>query len=71
MITNNIADLLETSEWELLISALLLLHIGQLISNGHAIIDFRQNVFTTDALKLMIHKNQANGKVSEFILKNF
>lgn len=69
-ITNNIADLLDKNEWNLLVSALLLRHIGQLISNGHAMVDFRQNVFTTDALKLMLHKNQPNGSGLHLLLKS-
>lgn len=63
-------DLLVKSEWDILIAALLLRHIGQLVSNGHAIVDYRQNVFTTDALKLMLHKNQPNGGGLHLLFKS-
>jgi hypothetical protein len=69
-IKGEIDDLLQKDEWDLLISALILRHIGQLISNGHAIVDFRQNVFTTDALKLMLCKNQPNGGGLHLLLKS-
>jgi hypothetical protein len=69
-LTTKIKDLLDDKGWDLLISALILRHIGQLVSNGHAIVDFRQNVFTTDALKLMLLKNQANGAGLHLLLKS-
>jgi hypothetical protein len=69
-ITNKIKDLLEDSDWNVFISALILRHVGQLISNGHAIVDFRQNIFTTDALKLMLLKNEPNGGGIHLLLKS-
>lgn len=69
-VNENIADLLNKSEWDILVGALILRHIGQLVSNGHAIVDFRQNIFTTDALKLMLHKNQPNGGGLHLLLKS-
>ncbi|KAG5674854.1 hypothetical protein PVAND_004799 [Polypedilum vanderplanki] len=69
-ITNKIKDLLDNSGWDVFISALILRHIGQLISNGHAIIDFRQNIFTTEALKLMLLKNEPNGGGLHMLLKS-
>jgi hypothetical protein len=70
LLSNQIKDLLDDNGWDLLVSALMLRHIGQLISNGHAIVDFRTNVFTTDALKLMLHKNQPNGGGLHLLLKS-
>lgn len=58
---NRLKELLDSAGWDLLISALLFRHIGQLVSNGHAIVDFRQNIFSTDSIKLMLMKNEANG----------
>lgn len=69
-IKEKFADLLDTNEWDILIGALILRHIGQLVSNGHAIVDYRQNIFTTDALKLMLHKNQPNGAGIHLLLKS-
>lgn len=65
------ANLLEkNSDWDLLVGALILRHMGQLVSNGHAIVDFRQNIFTTESLKLMLMKNQANGGGLHLLLKS-
>lgn len=69
-ITKDVNLLDKNSDWELLVGALLLRHMGQLVSNGHAIIDFRQNIFTTDSLKLMLLKNQANGGGLHLLLKS-
>lgn len=69
-LSSKLKNLLDDSGWDLLISALILRHIGQLVSNGHAIVDFRQNVFTTDALKLMLLKNQPNGGGLHLLLKS-
>lgn len=69
-ITKNSNLLDKASDWDLLVGALLLRHMGQLVSNGHAIIDFRQNIFTTDSLKLMLLKNQANGGGLHLLLKS-
>lgn len=64
-------NLLEkNADWDLLVGALLLRHMGQLVSNGHAVVDFRQNVFTTESLKLMLLKNQANGGGLHLLLKS-
>lgn len=69
-ITKNSNLLDKNSDWDLLVGALILRHMGQLVSNGHAIIDFRQNIFTTDSLKLMLLKNQANGGGLHLLLKS-
>lgn len=69
-ITKEVNLLDKNSDWDLLVGALLLRHMGQLVSNGHAIIDFRQNIFTTDSLKLMLLKNQANGGGLHLLLKS-
>lgn len=69
-IKNKIKNLLNDSDWDLLITALILRHMGQLVTNGHAIVDFRQNIFTTDALKLMLLKNQPNGGGLHLLLKS-
>lgn len=53
-----------------MVGALILRHLGQLVSNGHAIIDFRQNIFTTESLKLMLVRNQANGGGLHLLLKS-
>jgi SET domain len=69
-ITNKVSGFLSQDDWDVFVSALILRHIGQLISNGHAIVDFRQNIFTTDALKLMLLKDQANGGGLHLLLKS-
>lgn len=69
-ITKEMNLLEKNSEWDLLVGALLLRHMGQLVSNGHAVVDFRQNIFTTESLKLMLLKNQANGGGLHLLLKS-
>lgn len=69
-ITKDINLLDKPSDWDLLVGALILRHMGQLVSNGHAIVDFRQNVFTTEQLKLMLLRNQANGGGLHLLLKS-
>lgn len=69
-ITKEVNLLDKNSDWDLLVSALILRHMGQLVSNGHAIVDFRQNIFTTESLKLMLLKNQANGGGLHLLLKS-
>jgi hypothetical protein len=64
------SNLLEKAEWDVFVGALLLRHMGQLVSNGHAIVDFRQNIFTTESLKLMLLKKQANGGGLHLLLKS-
>lgn len=69
-ITKEVNLLDKNSDWDLLVGALILRHMGQLVSNGHAIIDFRQNIFTTESLKLMLLKNQPNGGGLHLLLKS-
>ena len=69
-ITKEVNLLDKNSDWDLLVGALVLRHMGQLVSNGHAMIDFRQNIFTTESLKLMLLKNQANGGGLHLLLKS-
>ncbi|CRL00934.1 CLUMA_CG014458, isoform A [Clunio marinus] len=69
-ITKEINILEKNSDWDLVVGALIMRHMGQLVSNGHAIVDFRQNVFTTEPLKLMVLRNQANGGGLHLLLKS-
>lgn len=69
-ITKEVNLLDKNSDWDLLVGALVLRHMGQLISNGHAIVDFRQNIFTTEPLKLMLLNGQANGGGLHLLLKS-
>lgn len=69
-VTREINLLDKNSDWDMFVGALILRHMGQLVSNGHAIIDFRQNIFTTESLKLMLLKKQANGGGLHLLLKS-
>lgn len=69
-ITKEMNMLDKASDWDLLVGALILRHLGQLVSNGHAIVDFRQNIFTTESLKLMLLRQQANGGGLHLLLKS-
>lgn len=69
-ITKEINLLDKASDWDTLVGSFILRHMGQLVSNGHAIIDFRQNIFTTESLKLMLLKKQANGGGLHLLLKS-
>lgn len=69
-ITKEINLLDKQTDWDLLVGALILRHMGQLVSNGHAIIDFRQNIFSTEQLRLMLMKNEANGGGLHLLLKS-
>lgn len=69
-ITNEVDLLEEACDWDNLVGALIFRHVGQLVSNGHAIVDFRQNIFTTEPLKLMLFKWQANGGGLHLLLKS-
>lgn len=69
-ITKDLDLLDKVSDWDHLVGALILRHMGQLVSNGHAIIDFHQNIFSTEQLKLMLMKNQANGGGLHLLLKS-
>jgi SET and MYND domain-containing protein 4 len=69
-ITKDVNFLDKSSDWDLLVGALILRHMGQLVANGHAIIDFRQNIFSTEQLRLMLMKNQANGGGLHLLLKS-
>jgi hypothetical protein len=50
-------EIMSESDWTLFISSVLLRHIGQLVVNGHAIIDFRQTIFQMNSMNLMIFNN--------------
>ena len=59
--------MVEQSDWELFISAILLRHLGQLVANGHAIIDFRQQIFTVVDSNLLDQRNVVSfGKMRHF-----
>lgn len=65
-----VKDILKKDQWKAFVTAVLLRHSGQLVANGHSIIDFRQNIYQMDGPVLIHSKTDIRPRNLHLLLKS-